>query len=104
MTGGKGPDQSVNPDEVVAVGATIQASVLAGDVQNVLLLDVTPLSLGAETLGGVMTTLIKRNATIPVRRSEILSTAADNQTAVDIHVLQGERDLAHDNRTLDFSA
>ncbi len=100
MTGGKEPNQSVNPDEVVAVGAAIQAGVLAGEVQNVLLLDVTPLSLGVETLGGVMTKLIERNTTIPVRRSEIFSTADDNQSAVDIHVLQGERELARDNRTL----
>src|SRR5499426_1546504 len=100
MTGGKEPNQSVNPDEVVAVGAAIQAGVLAGEVQNVLLLDVTPLSLGVETLGGVMTKLIERNTTIPVRRSEIFSTAEDKQTAVDVHVLQGERELARDNRTL----
>src|SRR5438132_2830211 len=100
MTGGKEPNQSVNPDEVVAVGAAIQAGVLAGEVQNVLLLDVTPLSLGVETLGGVMTKLIERNTTIPVRRSETFSTADDNQSAVDIHVLQGERELARDNRTL----
>ena len=100
LTGGKEPNQSVNPDEVVAVGAAIQAGVLAGEVKNVVLLDVTPLSLGVETLGGVMTKLIERNTTIPVRKSETFSTAEDNQTAVDIHVLQGERELARDNRTL----
>ena len=100
LTGGKEPNQSVNPDEVVAVGAAIQAGVLAGEVKNVVLLDVTPLSLGVETLGGVMTKLIERNTTIPVRKSEIFSTAEDNQAAVDIHVLQGERELARDNRTL----
>ena len=100
MTGGKEPNQSVNPDEVVAIGAAIQAGVLTGEVQDVVLLDVTPLSLGIETLGGVMTKLIERNTTIPVRRSETFSTADDNQTAVDIHVLQGERELARDNRTL----
>src|ERR1700704_2909249 len=100
LTGGKEPNQSVNPDEVVAVGAAIQAGVLAGEVKGVVLLDVTPLSLGIETLGGVSTKLIERNTTIPVRKSEVFSTAADNQTAVDIHVLQGERELARDNRTL----
>jgi len=100
LTGGKEPNQSVNPDEVVAVGAAIQAGVLSGEVQDVVLLDVTPLSLGVETLGGVMTKLIERNTTIPVRRSETFSTADDNQSAVDIHVLQGERELARDNRTL----
>ena len=100
LTGGKEPNQSVNPDEVVAVGAAIQAGVLAGEVKGVVLLDVTPLSLGLETLGGVMTKLIDRNTTIPARKSETFSTAADNQTSVDIHVLQGERELARDNRTL----
>jgi molecular chaperone DnaK len=100
LTAGKEPNQSVNPDEVVAVGAAIQAGVLTGEVKDVLLLDVTPLSLGVETLGGVMTKLIERNSTIPSRKTEIFSTAADNQPAVDIHVLQGERELARDNRTL----
>ena len=100
LTDGKEPNQSVNPDEVVAVGAAIQAGVLAGEVQDVVLLDVTPLSLGVETLGSVMTKLIERNTTIPARRSETFSTADDNQSAVDIHVLQGERELARDNRTL----
>lgn len=96
----KEPHKGVNPDEVVAVGAAIQAGVLGGEVKDVLLLDVTPLSLGVETLGGVMTTLIQRNTTIPVRRSEIFSTAEDNQTAVDIHILQGERPMAADNMSL----
>jgi molecular chaperone DnaK len=100
LTGGKEPNQSVNPDEVVAVGAAIQAGVLSGEVKDVVLLDVTPLSLGVETLGGVMTKLIERNTTVPVRKSETFSTAEDNQSAVDIHVLQGERELARDNRTL----
>jgi molecular chaperone DnaK len=100
LTGGKEPNQSVNPDEVVSVGAAIQAGVLAGEVKGVVLLDVTPLSMGLETLGGVMTKLIERNTTIPVRKSEVFSTAADNQTAVDIKVLQGERELARENRTL----
>jgi molecular chaperone DnaK len=100
LTGGKEPNQSVNPDEVVAIGAAIQAGVLTGEVKDVLLLDVTPLSLGVETLGGVMTKLIERNSTIPTRKTEIFSTAEDNQSAVDVHVLQGERELARDNRTL----
>ena len=94
------PHKGVNPDEVVAVGAAVQAGVLAGEVKDLLLLDVTPLSLGIETMGGVMTTLIPRNTTIPTRKSEIFSTASDNQTSVEVHVLQGERSLARDNRTL----
>src|SRR5436853_780441 len=97
---GKEPHKGVNPDEVVAVGAAIQGGVLTGDVKDVLLLDVTPLSLGIETLGGVMTPLIQRNTTIPTRKSETFSTATDNQTSVEVHVLQGERPLARDNRTL----
>lgn len=97
---GKEPHKGVNPDEVVALGAAVQAGVLGGEVKDVLLLDVTPLSLGIETLGGVMTRLIDRNTTIPTKKSEIFSTAADNQTSVEIHVLQGERDMARDNRTL----
>jgi molecular chaperone DnaK len=97
---GKEPHKGVNPDEVVAVGAAIQAGVLAGEVKDLLLLDVTPLSLGIETLGGVMTALITRNTTIPTRKSEVFTTAADNQTTVEVHVLQGERPMARDNRTL----
>src|SRR4051812_22433768 len=97
---GKDPLQGVNPDEVVAVGAAIQGGVLKGEVKDVLLLDVTPLSLGIETLGGVTTVLIQRNTTIPTRKSEIFSTATDNQTSVEVHVLQGERQMARDNRTL----
>jgi len=97
---GKEPHKGVNPDEVVAIGAAIQAGVLVGDVKDVVLLDVTPLSLGIETLGGVLTRLIERNTTIPTRKSEIFTTAADSQTSVEIHVLQGEREMARDNRTL----
>lgn len=97
---GKEPNRTVNPDEVVAVGAAIQGGVLAGDVKDVLLLDVTPLSLGIETMGGVMTVLIERNTTIPSKKSQVFSTAADNQPAVDIHVLQGERKMSADNKTL----
>jgi len=97
---GKEPHKGVNPDEVVAVGAAIQAGVLKGDVKDIVLLDVTPLSLGIETLGAVMTRLIEKNTTIPTKKSEIFTTAADNQTSVDIHVLQGERDMARDNKTI----
>ena len=97
---GKSPSKGVNPDEVVAVGAAIQGGVLSGDVKDVLLLDVTPLSLGIETMGGVMTKLIESNTTIPTKKSEVFSTAADNQPAVDIHVLQGERPMANDNKSI----
>ena len=97
---GKAPNMSVNPDEVVAMGAAVQGGVLAGDVEGILLLDVTPLTLGVETMGGVMTPMIERNTTIPTRKSEIYSTAADNQTSVEVHVLQGERKMAADNKTL----
>ena len=97
---GKDPNMSVNPDEVVAMGAAVQGCVLAGDVEGILLLDVTPLSLGVETMGGVMTKMIERNTTIPTRKTEIYSTASDNQTSVEVHVLQGERQMASDNKTL----
>jgi molecular chaperone DnaK len=100
LTGGKDPNMTVNPDEVVALGAAVQAAVLKGEMKDVLLLDVTPLSLGIETLGGVMTKVIERNTTIPARRTETFSTADDNQTAVDVVVLQGERERAADNRVL----
>jgi molecular chaperone DnaK len=100
LTGDKDPNMSVNPDEVVALGAAVQAGIIKGEVEDVLLLDVTPLSLGVETMGGVMTKVVERNTTIPARRSEVFSTAEDNQPAVDIVVLQGERELARDNRTL----
>ena len=100
LTNGKEPNKGVNPDEVVAIGAAIQGGVLGGEVKDILLLDVTPLSLGVETMGSVMTVMIERNTTIPVRKTEVYSTAADNQTAVDIHVLQGERPMANDNMSL----
>jgi molecular chaperone DnaK len=100
LTNGKEPNRSVNPDEVVAMGAAIQAGVLAGEMKDVVLLDVTPLSLGVETMGGVMTVLIPRNTTIPARKTEVFSTAEDNQTAVDVRVVQGERPMAADNMLL----
>ena len=100
ITGGKQLNMSVNPDEVVAVGAAVQAGIIKGEVKDVLLLDVTPLSLGIETLGGVMTKIIERNTTIPTRKSQIFTTAEDNQSAVDVVVLQGEREMARDNRKL----
>jgi len=100
LTDGKEPHRGVNPDEVVAVGAAVQAGVLGGEVSDLLLLDVTPLSLGLETLGGVMTVQIPRNTTIPTKKTEVFSTAADSQTAVDIHILQGERPMANANKTL----
>ena len=100
LTGGKDPNMTVNPDEVVAVGAAIQAAVIKGELKDVVLLDVTPLSLGIETMGGVMTKVIERNTTIPARRTEVFSTAEDNQSAVDVVVLQGERERAADNRVL----
>ena len=97
---GKDPFKGINPDECVAIGAAIQGGVLGGDVEGILLLDVTPLSLGIETMGGVSTKIIERNTTIPTKKSQIFSTAADNQTSVEVHVLQGEREMAADNKTL----
>merc|ERR1711920_770315 len=97
---GTEPNQSVNPDEVVAIGAAIQAGILSGEVKDILLLDVTPLTLGVETLGGIMTKIISRNTTIPVKKSEIFSTAVDNQANVEIHILQGERELVDGNKSL----
>ena len=94
------PHKGINPDECVAIGAAIQAGILGGDVQGLVLLDVTPLSLGVETYGGVFTKIIERNSTIPVKKSQIFTTAADNQTSVEVHVLQGEREMAADNKTL----
>merc|ERR1711944_83059 len=98
---GKVPNQSVNPDEVVAIGASIQAGIITGEIKDILLLDVTPLSLGVETLGGVMTKIIARNTTIPTKKSEIFLTAVDNQTNVEIHILQGEREMAKNNKSLE---
>src|SRR5204862_4907809 len=97
LTGGKDPNMTVNPDEVVALGAAVQAGVLSGEVTDILLLDVTPLSLGIETLGGVNTVLIPRNTTIPTRKTGTFSTASDNQTSVEVHVMQGERPMSRDN-------